>query len=314
MKPTDILAIGTAYVDINCPGFPFSEDGFMPETETVGGDYEAVLGGSGLTFCKLSKRLGLSATFAGKIGDDKTGAILASLLEEAGVQSALITDPKVSTSISMNVVNNQGQYIGMVAGTASRSLRQEEVREAVGDILPKVKYVYLSGLFKLKKLLPAFADLVREAKKAGVVVIVDHGRVVNDVSGNEMQMVRELVQAADYYFPSRDEFMQLWGEHTIVEGLVDIVDVCGGQTIVKDGAGGAIGLVGGRAVRVPAFEVEVINTVGAGDAFNAGFIAAHHKGLDIEESMRFGCATAALKISREKLPTRAELEVLIAKQ
>lgn len=306
-----MVAIGTAYIDINCPRFPFDETGFVVETETVGNEYEAVLGGSGLNFCKLCKRLGMSATFVGKIGQDNTGDLLATMLDEADIQSALVVDKKASTNVAVNFINNDGQMIGFVVGTANKMLRPEEVVEASKGVLLKAKYLYISSCFKLKRLLPAFTELVEIAHKAGVTVILDHGRITNGVTKTDLAMVRELAKVADYYMPARDEFLQLWDAETIVEGLELMQSICQGQTIIKDGAGGALSLLDGRVLRVPALEVTPINTIGAGDSFNAGFIAAHHRGLDIEQSMRFGCAAAALKISQEKLPTLAELEVLV---
>jgi sugar/nucleoside kinase (ribokinase family) len=125
-----------------------------------------------------------------------------------------------------------------------------------------------------------------------------------------MALIRTLIPKADYYFPSTDEFLALWGAPNIEAGLLGR-DWGRAQVALKDGAQGAWVVIDGAAVRVPSYPVIPQNTVGAGDAFNAGVIAAVQSGIDFAEAVRYGCATAALKISRSTLPSFAEVEEMI---
>ena len=78
--------------------------------------------------------------------------------------------------------------------------------------------------------------------------------------------------------------------------------------IVKCAEEGAYGIENGEVVHMFAFSVRPRNTVGAGDSFNAGMIAAQSVGLTLRKSMEFACAVAALKISRDELPSAEDVE------
>lgn len=80
-KMIELLAVGSAYVDINCTHFPFDDQGFLPETEVVGEDYEVVPGGSALNFVRFCANLGCSAAFVGKVGQDRMGKLLTELVQ-----------------------------------------------------------------------------------------------------------------------------------------------------------------------------------------------------------------------------------------
>ena len=163
----------------------------------------------------------------------------------------------------------------------------------------------------MKRLLPAYAQLIERADTDTTKIVIDHGRITNVTTAADLAMMRDLVAEADYYFPSAEEFGQVWGAESIESGLVQR-DWGKTKVVVKAGANGVYALLEGKVVHVPAYDVKPINTVGAGDAFNAGMVAAGHDGRDLVAAMRFGCATAALKISRPDLPTRRQVEEMAA--
>ena len=309
MKHSGIIGIGSIYLDINAPNFPFTKDGIKIETEVVGGEYEAVPGSSAVNFSRLCAQLELESIFVGKVGNDTVGRLLPTLLKEAGVTPQLITSAEVSTNVAINLANPEGDLLGMVVGSANQSLHASEVLEKVTSLLDDAEYLYLGGCLKLKTLIPAYEKLVQIAKAHNVKVIVDHGRVTNSVTSEERVHVKNLVRQADYYFPSKDELCDLWEVATIEEGLQKLATI---NTIVKDSTNGAWALVDGQAFNVPCFTVKAQHVVGAGDSFNAGFMAAQKMGKNLEESMRFGCAVAALKISRPALPTLQEVEAFLS--
>lgn len=304
----ELLALGGAYVDINCSDFPFGNNGLQPETEVVGDNYYLEPGGSAPNFTRLCASLEVPTTFIGKVGDDTMGHLFADLMRSANVNPALIVDPLVQTSIGMNVVNAAGKSIMTVAGNANQSMRSEEVEAHVEKLLPGSSYLYLGGCFKLKALLPALGELARLARAQGVKTVLDHGRLTNTVTAKEKEAVRNLACEVDYYLPSEGELKQLWGVSSSEEGLRNLAKIATGTVIVKQAEKGAITLQEGRIITAQAFPVQPIHTVGAGDSFNAGFIAAARSGMNISDSMQFACATAALKLSQEALPTRTDVE------
>jgi sugar/nucleoside kinase (ribokinase family) len=233
------------------------------------------------------------------------------LLTEHDITPSLATSPDVATNLSFNMINEQGKSIMTVVGTANQSLTAREVYSHASERLPKSSYLFLGGCFKLKKLMPAFVELAKEAKTAGVRVVLDHNRINSGVTAAEKELVRQLALHADFYLPSADEFMQLWGVSSIEEGLRLLADKSEGTIIVKNSDQGVITIIDGKIVAVPAFKVTPIHTVGAGDSFDAGVIAAQYHGKNLIESMQFGCATAALKISSESLPTYEQVITFI---
>lgn len=298
----EVLSVGTVYVDINLLHFPF-KGGLFPESEIVGRNYEMTLGGSALNFARMCATLGLRTVFIGKTGVDPLGEMLAKLAQEAQIIPAFIQDPNVSTNLGINFNNPEGQRIMTVGGTANQSLSFEEVEQVVSQYIGQVKYLYLGGCFKLRSLMPNLNSLASGAKEHHVKVVLDHGRLTNVVSPEEIESVRGLLPFVDFYLPSRREFLAVWGVEEIAEGFKRIRAISNAKVVIKDGINGAVGFNSGETFRVAAFPVKVMNTVGAGDSFNAGFIRADRNGLSFEECVRFACATAAMKISRPGLPT-----------
>lgn len=311
-KSGELLAIGGAYIDINVPNFPVGEEGLSLETEVVGHKYITELGGSAVNFARLCSSLDIPTTFIGKVGQDEFGKMFSALLTEHNITPALATSPEVATNIGFNMINEQGKSIMAVAGTANQALTSEEVYTRASERLATSSYLFIGGCFKLKKLMPAFMQLAEEAKNAGAQVVLDHNRITSTATDQDKQVVRELALSADLYLPSADEFMQLWGVGSIEDGLQLLRQKTNGTVIVKNSEKGVVILIDDEMVTVPAFPVTPIHTVGAGDSFDAGIVAALHKGKDLLSSIQFGCATAALKISKETLPTYNEVQAFIA--
>ena len=308
----EVLAIGGVYLDINVPDFPINQDGLRPETELVGAGYRLELGGSVVTFARLCNGLGLMSRLVGKVGADDFGDVVVRLLEQSHIQSDIVRDDNVQTNVSFNMVNPAGQTAMAVAGTANQSLGQDEVMDRVTEVLDDVDYIVLGGVFKLSRLMGAFEEIVRRAQQSKAKVVLDHGRISPSVSEADKQAVRSLIDAVDIYLPSRDEFMQLWGVASIEDGLNQLAEHGDATVVVKDGGKGAVFRETGVVKTQEGFDVEPKNTVGAGDSFNAGFIAALVDGRTIQEAVRYANAVAALKISNGELPIKENVASFIA--
>jgi sugar/nucleoside kinase (ribokinase family) len=303
--------MGSCYVHINCFDFPFS-DGLKTETETVGGRYEVVLGGSALIFARVGAAVGLKPIFIGKVGKDIPGRIIQELMARDQIEPALIESEKVQTNLAPQYINPEGQTLITVVGSANQSLEAAEVVAKIDRYLSRVKYLYLGGYFKLTILQPHYPEIIAKAKQNQVKVILDHGRVTNIVTPEKMKHLKELIPAVDVYLPSEDEFLTVWGFNDVEEGLQNLQQtISGTRIVVKRAAKGAAGLSEGEIVHVPAFPVKPMNTAGAGDSFNAGFIKAQIDGKNFKDSLRFAAATAAVKISQLQLPTTDSIEDLL---
>ncbi len=304
MKQFDIAALGACYIDMNTSGFPFGQDGIPVNTELVGGTYEIVPGGSAVNFCRMIGTLGLTTSFIGMTGNDPLGSTLAKLLQQEGVEPYITRQQGLHTNIGFNMTNSDGDHIMCVAGTANAHLNMATIEPQLLEAVSTAKILYLGGCFKLKAFEKNFADLAAVAKEQGTALSVDHGRIPAGISESMLDSVRSLVLAADYYFPSRDEFCKLWGVDSIESGIQHLAEAASELTVVvKDGQHGAYYRHGKEARLIPAFIIEQpVDVTGAGDAFNAGVMRALLAQRPLQDAVTFGCKVAAAKISRAEVP------------
>jgi sugar/nucleoside kinase (ribokinase family) len=308
-KLYDILSMGSVYLDITALQFPFVTE-LKAETETVGRDYEVTIGGSALNFSKMCAVLGMKPVFIGKVGNDRPGQIIHELMKETGIESGLITGDNVSTNLGLNFVNSVGKMLLTVVGTANQALSPDDIITKIDLYTDNVNYLYIGGFLKLKQLIPFYPEILQKMKEHGVRIVLDQGRIPNDISEHDLDALRNILSYVDIYLPSEDEFCSLWGEVDLNRGLQKVRQVTQATVVIKCGEKGATGMVTSEIIHVPGFTVQVHNTVGAGDSFNAGFIRAQQDGKSFVDCLRFANATAALKISKKILPTLNEIELL----
>jgi sugar/nucleoside kinase (ribokinase family) len=127
-------------------------------------------------------------------------------------------------------------------------------------------------------------EIVRAAREVGAKVYMDcqaHHMNLTDPAA------REAIGRADVFSPNRDESLALTGEKSIEEALEKLSKLTG-TVIIKNGADGCLCSREGKVIRAPGIEVEVVDTTGAGDNFNCGFIYGQIKEYSLEESLRIG--------------------------
>ncbi len=304
-----ILAIGNAYFELDSLHYPIEKVSLNHETS--GGMYELYPGGSAINFIRICKQLGFETSFIGKTGKDLTGDAVDKMLQGEGIEFLPITSDAVQTDLALNFVGDNGDQYLFVSGTAAQSLEIHELEQHLEQALRGRDYFYLGGIFKFKKLIPGLKELVAFAKSKGVKVVLDHNRITNAITEEDKAMMREVIPMVDYYLPSKDELIELYNASNIEDAIDQLRVERKGLTVVKDAENGAMGIDSDHILKVSAFPVSVHNTVGAGDSFNAGFIRAQTDGLPLEDSIRFACATAALKISQKELPTHDQVVRLV---
>lgn len=305
------MAIGNIYLDINSTDFPFDTAGLAPNKEYLGADYEIKAGGSAFNFAAVCASLGLESMIIGKTGQDEIGHVVSRLITDARIEPSLIQSPDVITNISVNLINPSDEAILPVIGTANQALSALEVENKLNQIIDNVDYLYVGGIFKLRSLLPAAAGIFTKVREQGVKIIFDHNRIPSGTSTEDRETVRTLALSADYYLPSKDEFLELWAVDSIERGLEQLRNQTDALVVVKDGSRGAVSLMDSGFVHTPALKVEINHSVGAGDSFDAGLLTALDRGDGLEQSMAYGCAAAALKISSSHLPTDSAIQSLI---
>ncbi|MEL9990400.1 MAG: carbohydrate kinase family protein [Thermoproteus sp.] len=258
-------------------------------------------GGSASNFAVAARRLGVKSAIITSVGFDNFGRILLEELLREGVD---ISKVKIvigqQTGTSFLLVHPGGEvkvfeYIG-----ASEAI---EPRDISDDLFRGFDLLHIT-MYRLETAIEA----ARRAKELGLGVSLDPGRVW---SKRGLEYLKPLLANVDYLFLNETEFFNLLG------GDVERAFGLGVKlVVVKKGARGASAFMkGGGAFEEPAFKVDVVDTTGAGDAFDAAFLTAVLEGKDIRYALRFANAAGALKATRKgarSSPTREEVEKMVA--
>lgn len=298
-----IVTIGTCYVDVLIPNYPFHESGIRAGEERIGGAYTIRPGGSAVNFAcmfwrlaKLNNLRKLKPAFIGMIGADLFGKILKLLLKEHGVHYRLVEQPGTGTNMSFNPTSPEGVDIQLTAGTANATLAPKVVAKDLNRAIARAKMLYLGGLLKLPFTQADFESIGELARRHGTRIVVDHGRIPADIDEMRREAVREFIKRyVKFYFPSREEFLALWDFDSIEAGCAWLAEQAPELfVVVKDGANGAYYWDGGAVQHEEAVPgITILNGAGIGDTCNAGMLVALASGHPLRTVVRYGCDVAA---------------------
>jgi sugar/nucleoside kinase (ribokinase family) len=246
-----------------------------------------VLGGSGAITASAAARLGLSVAFAGVVGDDLFGRFSREALDSRGVDTAgLAVDPHRPTGVTIVLSREDDRAILTSPGTIG------DLRGSLVDdrLLRAVRHVHVSSYFLQRALQPDLPELFAIAHAGGATVSIDPNW---DPAESWDGGLLELLGSTDVFLPNSAEARAISG--------VDDVDVAAqalgerGTTVaVKFGQGGGLAIGGGELVRSEAVPTDVVDTTGAGDSFDAGFLAGRLAGRPLAECLRLAVACGSL--------------------
>lgn len=303
----DIVMVGELNVDFilhNYDAFP------APGREVLVESFRMVLGSASAICAVGLARLGMKVVYVSRVGDDPWGAFCVDTLAEAGVDvSRVIRDTRITTGVTVSISSCTERarvtYPGSIAAQTPADLEG-----VVGDGPPR--HLHVSSYFLQSGLRPGFADLFRRASAAGWTTSLDPGCDPADAWGDDL--VRTL-QHVDLFLPNEVELRGITGTCDPVEGLWRLQNGRT-RTVVKVGARGAITIDAGEPLEVPPPPIEVRDTTGAGDSFNAGFLYAWLRGYPLRDCLRAGTICGALSTrgigGTSTQATREELERWLA--
>jgi len=239
--------------------------------------------------------LGLRTAFAGRIGDDPFGALISDRLSAAGVRPLFEVDPDRPTGIYVKDPDGAHTRVHYYrAGSAASAMDA-----GLWSRMPPARLVHLSGI--TPALSATCAELVAAALHGGgpggtgmVSFDVNH-RPKLWSAVDAAAPLRDLAARADLVFVGLDEAETLWGCRT-AEDVRDIIGD-GGDLVVKDGAVGATAFTAAGTAFVPAVPVQVVEPVGAGDAFAAGYVYGQLTGADVAHRLVLGHHLAGRALS-----------------
>lgn len=251
-------------------------------------------GGCAINAATALARLGLPVEVIGKVGSDAFGDFVLSALTERGIGSGGIKrDMEAGTSATMVMVAPDGErrfvhYIG-----ANAHLRLEDIDLSM---VQAASILHIAGSLVMPGIdgQPT-AELLHHARRAGVTTFLD---TVWDDTGRWMDVLAPCLPYIDYFVPSLPEGAALTGLDDPVEIAHALLE-CGVKTVgLKMGVDGCLVMTGDEpAHHFPAYQVDVVDATGAGDAFAAGFIAGIWQGWPLEQTAPFANAVGALCVT-----------------
>jgi sugar/nucleoside kinase (ribokinase family) len=284
-KRLDCLVAGDANADLLIDGIARLEF----DKEKLATDMNLVLGGSSSIFAFNLARLGAKVGFVGVVGDDFFGTFVTERLCWAGVDVRALRRLR-RTKTGLTIWCNQGgrragiTYNGTIAMVRARDVDSE---------LQRARHLHVGAYFLLEKLHPGAAALFRRAKKLGLTTSLDCNY---DPAEAWDSGIREVLQFTDIFFPNEIEALRLTNSRNIGHAARELSKLAR-ITVVKLGGDGALVCANGKQFRVPAVKTRVVDTTGAGDSFDAGFLACWFKGGSIEASARAGAVAGARAVS-----------------
>jgi ribokinase len=275
--------------------------------ETVSGrKFVTGPGGKGSNQAVAAARLGAEVTFIGRIGQDVFGDLALKTWEQEGINTRYVArDPEHATGVAPIFVDDSGENSIVVVLGANLNIQAADVN-AAADVIAQADIV----LTQLEINYDMVAYALQAAKQRGVKTILNPAPAGH--------LPAEVVALADFITPNETELEVLSGKSGLTaEQAARSLLTHDGQTVVV-----TLGAQGAQYVRqdatgvIPTFKVNVVDTTGAGDAFNGGLAVALAEGKPLTEAIAFANATAALCVTRPgttpSMPRRDEVEELLA--
>lgn len=286
----DVSVIGLYILDVlGRPVVQIPERGNVDFIEEIRLTVAGTAGGTVVDTAKL----GLKSLAVGAVGDDEKADWVLMTMQKHGIDvSAMQRIKGVPTSATILNVRPNGDRPALHVRGASDHF---DVPTSLYDQVFDAPIIHLGGTGLLRKLDgPASVTILKEAKARGRVTTFD----LIAASAETAHLVTPLLPHIDYFMPSIEEAQDMSGQKGPVDcanWYLDKGATCCVFTLGGDGAYYAHR--DGTRLKSPAYDIKVVDTTGCGDAFDAGMIAALHHKMDVETSLRFAQASAALVAS-----------------
>jgi len=255
--------------------------------EVLAGDLVLTLGSASAICAAGLARLGDAVSFAGKVGADAWGEYCIRLLRDAGVDTTyIIRDSNTKTGLTVSLTCGRDRalvtYLGAIA-----TLSEGDIGPA---ILDGCDHLHVSSYYLQKSLRSGCRELFRRAHDRRMTTSLDPGF---DPAERWECDIHETLEEVDVFLPNEVELAAI-SEHADVAAALHRLDNGRTLTVAKLGAKGCAALVKGRLVETPAYPVCPVDTTGAGDTFNAGFLHCWVRRRPAGDAMRFAAVCGAL--------------------
>jgi len=285
----DVTVVGELNLDLILYGLP---EKLEPERELLANRLALTLGSSSAIFAHNLSVLGSKVGFISRIGDDPLGQIALERLAAGGVDVSRVRKVSGPTTTGLTVILPRTDCRNIL--TYPGTMDEMCFEDLDLDYLADSKHFHLSSFFLHRNLRARIPELFEKMKQKGLTTSLDTNDVPEDRWNNDLLDVFEYV---DIFLANEREAKKIARADNLEEAIPALsprVPVL----VVKLGAEGALARGPSGQVRCPALKVKVVDPVGAGDSFDAGFIHQYVRGAALADCVAYGNTAGAFSTTR----------------
>ena len=303
-KSLDILTIGDLCADLVLSGRDVEPE--FGQKEKLVENYILEMGGSGSIFICQAARLGLRSAIIGRVGNDPFGDMILKALKSAGASAKFVKiDTQEKTGVTFMLNKGHDRAMMTYSGTID-AVRRSDVTE---QILASTRHFHIASFFLIKRMQPYYKAIVKKAKAAGATISMDTNW---DPEEKWDGGIREILPMVNVFLPNANELLAISGEKSLtaaVDKLSRMIPV----VVLKEGEKGARAFSNGKSYQAKALKINVKDTVGSGDNFDAGFLYGFLNKKSIGECLKIGCICGGLS-ARYSGGTRGQPDLKLLKK
>lgn len=283
----DLLVIGELNMDLilnKLEAFP--ELG----KEKIAKDYTLTMGSSSAIFAANCSRLGLSVKFSGLVGDDEFGDKIQAHLQDFGIDNEfVVTSKQFKTGLTTIFRYNNDRAMVTYPG----AMQHFSLNQIPEKAFQKARHLHISSIFLQPGIKDDLYAIIPRAKQQDMSISIDPQW---DPDEKWNLNLKKLLREIDFFLPNEQEFLRLTNASSIDKGIKKLQPLLTNATvIIKQGKKGATYFNGEEIhTLAPFINEHPVDTVGAGDSFDAGFIFKYLKGETINNCVKFGNLTGAV--------------------
>ncbi len=289
MPRFDVTIAGELNLDLILYGLP---EQLAPERELLADRMMLTLGSSSAILAHNLSALGSHVGFQSRIGHDPLGEISLQRLAQSGVDVSRVrrVEGKSTTGLTVILHHDAWRNILTYAGTISE-LAWEDLDL---DYLADARHFHLSSYYLQRALLPHMSELFQQLKARGLTISLDTN---DDPDGRWEGGLQEVLRHVDLFLPNEREACKAAGTDDLEAAIRKLSHVVP-LVVVKLGRNGALAQRGTERFVSPSRAVKTVDTIGAGDSFDAGFLHEFVRGADLETCLASGNLVGALSTTR----------------
>jgi sugar/nucleoside kinase (ribokinase family) len=285
----DITIAGEINLDLILYGLPRE----LPvDRELLATGFQATLGSSSAILAHNMATLGASVGFISSVGRDPLGELALDRLRESGADLSCVIHSATGTGTGVTVLLPHGSVRRIL--TYPGTMAELTCADLELDYLASARHFHLSSLFLQTGLLPGLPALLAELKSRGLTLSLDTN---DDPEDRWDGILDEVLPLVDILLPNEQELLRIAGAVSLKEAL-EKVGATVPLIVVKRGSRGALVHERGVSTEVAPLAVTAVDTIGAGDSFNAGFLRAYLQGKSYAFCAAAGNVTGALSTQR----------------